>query len=345
MQAAIFTEGKLVITDVPKPSPKPEEALIRITSAGVCHSDIHFIKGDWLGGKYPMPIPMGHEGIGIIEELGPGAEKFVKVGDRVILGLGGTGGGFWCGACEYCLSGRPMLCRQSKGINGIYAEYISLWAKGLVKLPAEVPDSEVSLACGGLTAYGAVKKVFQFGVIPGKTIAILGAAGGLGHYAVQIAKAFGYKVVGIDVGAEKIEFIRSVGADYAVDASEAEKLVMGKEIRGAYASLIFSSRIAGFQLGLKLLRRGGLYIAVGMPAVAEGGITITPLELLMRSPVIMPSAVGTVDDMRDLVQLAADGKVKTHVSRCLCLSQLNEVLDDLYQGKLTGRAVINDMTK
>lgn len=345
MQAAIFTEGKLVVTDVPKPSPKHEEALIRITSAGVCHSDIHFIKGDWLGGKYPMPIPLGHEGIGVIEELGPGAEKFIKVGDRVILGLGGTGGGFWCGACEYCLSGRPMLCRQAKGINGIYAEYISLWAKGLVKLPPEVPDSEVSLACGGLTAYGAVKKVFQFGVIPGKTIAVVGAAGGLGHYAVQIARAFGYKVVGIDVGAEKIEFIKKVGADYAVEAAEAEKFVMGKEIQGAYASLIFSSKIAGFQLGLKLLRRGGLYIAVGMPAVAEGGISITPLELLMRSPVIMPSAVGTVDDMRDLVQLAADGKVKTHVSRCLCLSQLNEVLDDLYQGKFTGRAVINDLTK
>ena len=344
MQAAIFTEGKLIVTDVPKPSPKNEEALIRITSAGVCHSDIHFIKGDWLGGKYPMPIPMGHEGIGVVEELGPGADKFIKVGDRVIMGLGGTGGGYWCGACEYCLSGRPMLCRKSKGINGIYAEYISLWAKGLVKLPPEVPDSEVSLACGGLTAYGAVKKVFQFGVVPGKTIAILGAAGGLGHYAVQIAQAFGYKVVGIDVGAEKIEFIKKIGAEYAVDAHDAEKFVMGKEMRGVYASLIFSSKIAGFQLGLKLLKRGGLYIAVGMPAVSEGGITITPLELLMRSPIIMPSAVGTVDDMRDLVQLAVDGKIKTHVSRYLNLSQLNEVLEDLYQGKFTGRAVINDMT-
>jgi propanol-preferring alcohol dehydrogenase len=345
MQAAMFTEGKLIVTDVPKPSPKNEEALIRITSAGVCHSDIHFIKGDWLGGKYPMPIPLGHEGIGVIEELGPGAEKFVKVGDRVILGLGGTGGGFWCGACEYCLSGRPMLCRKAKGINGIYAEYISLWAKGLVKLPPEIPDSEVSLACGGLTAYGAVSKVFKFGVIPGKTIAVIGAAGGLGHYAIQIAKAFGYKVVGIDVGPEKIEFIKKMGAEYAVDASEAEKFVMGKEIGGVYASLIFSSKIAGFQLGLKLLRRGGLFIGVGMPAVSEGPISITPLELLIKSPIIMPSAVGTVDDMRALVQLAVDGKVKTHVSRYLKLSQINEVLEDLNQGKFTGRAVINDMTK
>jgi propanol-preferring alcohol dehydrogenase len=342
MQAAVFTKGKLVVMDIPKPAPKPEEALIRITCAGVCHSDIHFVKGDWSTREFPMPIPMGHEGIGIVEELGPGAEKFVQVGDRVILGLGGTGGGFWCGACEYCLSGRPMLCAKGKGINGAYAEYISLWAKGLVKLPPEVPDCEVSLACGGLTAYGAVKKAFDFGVLPNKPIAIVGAAGGLGHYAVQIAKTFGYKVLGVDVGQEKVEFIKSIGADWAVDAAEAEKFALEK-LRGVYASLIFSSRIAGFQLGMKLIRRGGLYICVGMPALSEGGISITPLELLMRSPLMMPSAVGTVDDMRSVVQFAAEGKLKTHVSRYLKLSEINETLEDLAEGKFTGRAVVNDM--
>jgi propanol-preferring alcohol dehydrogenase len=344
MQAALFTEGKLVVKDVPKPKPANEEALIRITSAGVCHSDVHFIKGDWLGKEYPFPIPLGHEGIGIVEELGTGTEKFIKVGDRVILGLGGTGGGYWCGACEYCLSGRSMLCKESKGINGVYAEYISLWAKSLVKLPAEVPDSEVSLACGGLTAYGAISKLFKFGVMPGKTIAIVGAAGGLGHYGVQIAKTFGYKVLGIDVGADKIDFVKKIGADYAVDANDAAKFVKEK-LGGVYASIIFSSKIAGFQLGLKILKRGGIFVGVGMPAVSEGPISITPLELLMKSPIIMPSAVGTVDDMRTLVQLAVDGKVKTHVSKYLKLSQLNEVLEELYAGKYIGRAVINDLTK
>ncbi len=249
MKAAILEKGELTVKDVPKPSPGYEEALVKMTTAGVCHSDLHLARGDWPRFVTPYPMPLGHEGIGIVEELGSGAERFVKEGDRVILGLGGAGGGYWCGACEYCLSGRPRLCRETKGIMGTYAEYISLWAKSLVKLPEEVSDNEVPLACGGLTAYSAVKKLLQFGVLPGKPVAIVGAAGGLGHYAVQIAKAFGYKVIGVDVGQDKIEFVKEMGADYAVDVNEASKFVKEKFI-GVYGSIVFSPKIAGFELGL-----------------------------------------------------------------------------------------------
>lgn len=343
MQAAIFAKGKLVVTEVPKPAPRQEEALVKMISSGVCHSDIHLVRGDWSTREIPFPIPMGHEGIGIVEEVGPGAEKFVKAGDRVILGLGGSGGGYWCGACEHCLSGRSMFCKEGKPILGTYAEYISLWAKSLVKLPDSVGDSEVSLACGGLTAYGAVAKLIQYGIRPGKTIAVVGAAGGLGHYAVQIARAFGYKVLGIDVGMEKIEFVKQMGAEWAVDAGEA-KAFAKQHLGGVSASLIFSSRLAGFQLGFDILGSGGLLICVGMPALNEGGMSITPLDLLKKNAIIMPSAVGTVQDMRELVQLAADGKVKTHVSRTLKLSQIHEVLEELHAGKFTGRAVITDMS-
>ncbi|MBN2463259.1 MAG: alcohol dehydrogenase catalytic domain-containing protein [Dehalococcoidia bacterium] len=343
MRAVILADGKLVIKDVPKPSPGHEEALVKITTAGVCHSDLHLVKGDWPAFVQPFPIPMGHEGIGIVEGLGPGAEKFIQKGDRVILGLGGSGGGYWCGACEYCLSGRPRLCKQTKGIIGAYADYISVWAKSLVKLPEEISDREVPLACGGLTAYSAVKKLIKFDVLPGKPIGIIGAAGGLGHYGVQVAMAFGYKVVGVDVGKEKIEFVKSLGADYAVDVSEAEKFVKEK-FGGVYASIVFSPKIAGFELGLKLLKRGGVFVGVGMPAVSEGTISITPVELLGKDPLIMASAVGTVEEMRELVQLAADGKVKTHVSRVASLSEISQVLEDLEEGKYAGRAII-DMAK
>lgn len=344
MRAVILADGKLVVKDVPKPSPGHEEALVKITTAGVCHSDLHLAKGDWPKFVPSFPVPMGHEGIGIVEELGPGAEKFIQKGDRVILGLGGTGGGYWCGACEYCLSGKPMLCKQAKGIMGAYAEYISLWAKSLVKLPEEVSDREVPLACGGLTAYSAVKKLIKFGVLPGKLVAIIGAAGGLSHYAVQIAKAFGYKVVGVDVGQEKIEFVKSLGADYVVDVSEAVEFVKEK-FDGVYASIVFAPKIAGFELGLRLMKRGGVFVGVGMPAVSEGPISISPLEMWRRDPLIMASAVGTVQEMRELVQLAADGKVKTHVGRVANLSEISQVLEELEEGKYAGRAIIDNMTK
>jgi len=344
MKAAILDKGKLTIKDVTKPSPGYEEALVKMTATGVCHSDVHLLKGDWPRLVPPFPIPMGHEGIGIVEELGPGAGKFVKEGDRVILGLGGTGGGYWCGACEYCLAGKPRLCKEAKVVLGTYAEYISVWAKALVKLPEQVSDNEVPLACGGLTAYGAVKKLVKFDVLPGKPVAIVGAAGGLGHYAVQIAKTFGYKVIGVDVGQAKVEFIKKLGADDAVDVNEAVKFVK-ENFGGVYAGIVFSSKLAGFELGLKLLRQGGVFISVGMPPVSEGGMSISPLDLLRIDPLIMSSAVGTVEDMRELIQLAAEGKVKTHVSRIGNLSEVNQIFDELENGKYSGRAIINNFTK
>ncbi|MFO7591635.1 MAG: alcohol dehydrogenase catalytic domain-containing protein, partial [Acidimicrobiia bacterium] len=197
MKVAQLEDGGVVVRDVSVPTPGDEEALIHISAAGVCHSDLHLARGDWQG--VPRSGPLGHEAIGTVEALGPGADRFVQVGDRVILGLGGTGGGFWCGACEYCLRGLPRHCSQSKGILGTFAEHFAVWAPSLVMLPDAIADVEAPLACGGLTAYGAVKKLQDHQVVPGSRVAIIGAAGGLGHYGVQIARAFGYEVVGVDI--------------------------------------------------------------------------------------------------------------------------------------------------
>ena len=110
MKAAILKDGKIEIQDLPTPTPGDEEARIRITAAGVCHSDLHIVRGDWAGfpSRFRSGV-FGHEGIGIVEELGPGAERHAAVGDRVLLGLGGSGG-YWCGACEFCLGGEPRHC-------------------------------------------------------------------------------------------------------------------------------------------------------------------------------------------------------------------------------------------
>jgi propanol-preferring alcohol dehydrogenase len=339
MKAARIEDGQLHIRDVDVPVPGPDEALIHIKAAGVCHSDLHIARGDWAG--VPSSGVIGHEAIGVVEALGPGAERFVSEGDRVILGLGGTGGGYWCGACEYCLGGSPRHCSQSKGIMGTFAERFAVWAPSLVTLPDSVGDDEAALACGGLTAYGAVKKLQKHGVLPGRRVAVIGAAGGLGHYAVQLAASFGYEVVAVDIGEERLEFARSMGASVAVDAGEAIEVVTG--MGGVDASLIFSARMAGFDLGFKLLRPGGLFVAVGLPPSSEGNLQFNPFELFFRDATIVYSAVGTVQDMRELVALAAAGKVTSHVSRRAKLSELDAVFDDLEASRYLGRAVVTDL--
>jgi propanol-preferring alcohol dehydrogenase len=339
MKAARIEDGQLHIRDVDVPVPGPDEALIHIKAAGVCHSDLHIARGDWAG--VPSSGVIGHEAIGVVEALGPGAERFVSEGDRVILGLGGTGGGYWCGACEYCLGGSPRHCSQSKGIMGTFAERFAVWAPSLVTLPDSVGDDEAALACGGLTAYGAVKKLQKHGVLPGRRVAVIGAAGGLGHYAVQLAASFGYEVVAVDIGEERLEFARSMGASVAVDAGEAIEVVTG--LGGVDASLIFSARMAGFDLGFKLLRPGGLFVAVGLPPSSEGNLQFNPFELFFRDATIVYSAVGTVQDMRELVALAAAGKVTSHVSRRAKLSELDAVFDDLEASRYLGRAVVTDL--
>ncbi|MFX0126387.1 MAG: zinc-binding dehydrogenase, partial [Candidatus Hodarchaeota archaeon] len=173
----------------------------------------------------------------------------------------------------------------------------------------------------------------------GKTIAIIGAAGGLGHYGIQIAKAFGYKVIGVDIGSEKLEFIKKMGANFAVDVSEALETVK-KEFKGVNASIVFASEVAGFELGLKLLKRGGVLIAVGLPALSEGSFSVNPFSFILKGLHITGSLVGTVEEMRELIQLAADGKVRTHVGRLAKLSEINEVFEELEQGKLVGRAIL-----
>jgi propanol-preferring alcohol dehydrogenase len=342
MKAARLEDGKLVIRDLPTPEPAAEEARVRITAAGVCHSDLHIARGDWAG--LPRSGVLGHEAIGIVEALGAGAEKFVKVGDRVILGLGGTGGGYWCGACEYCLGGKPRHCAQGKGILGTFAEQFCVYARGLVKLPNEISDREAPLACGGLTAFGAVKKLTEHKIQPGRRVAVIGAAGGLGHYAVQIATAFGYRVIGVDVGEERLAFVRKLGAERALTPDEAAGVAQ-KELGGVDAALVFAAKMKGFDLGLQMLRRGGLFVGVGLPATSEGNIQINPFQFLMQDPTVIFSAVGTVQDMRELVDLAAAGRVRSHVARTGPLSQLGAIFDELEAAKYLGRAVITDLSK
>ena len=340
MKAARVVDGELGIHDVDPPTPGVNQALLRISASGVCHSDLHLARGDWYGMKPPS---LGHEAIGIVEDLGPGADRFVQVGDRVIVGLGGSGGGFWCGACEFCLRGQPRLCAQTQNVMGTFAEQFAVYAPGLVVLPDSIADTEAPLACGGLTAYGAVKKVLAHGVLPGRAVAVIGAAGGLGHYAVQLLTGFGFRVVGVDIGEARLEFARSLGAELAVEPSNALETVQRELDGGVDAALVFSARIAGYELGLQLLRKGGLFVGVGLPPTNEGAFSIDVFRLFAIEPTIIFSAVGNVQDMRELVDLAAAGKVRTHVDRTGPLSDLDAIFEELEGGKFLGRAVLTDL--
>lgn len=338
MKAIVVEGGEVRVGDLEVPEPTAGQALVRISTAGVCHSDLHLAKGDWMGVSTPQ---LGHEAIGVVEALGPGAEADVAVGQRVILGLGGAGGAYWCGACRYCLGGRPRHCPQAGTVMGAFAEHYAIWAKALVAVPDEIGDEEAPLACGGLTAYSAVRKLMANDVLPGATVGVIGAAGGLGHYAVQILKAFGYQVLAVDIGVERLEFARSLGADTAVGIDEAAGAAMAAG--GVDAVLVFAARVAGFQLGLSMLRQQGLFVGVGLPPTSDGNFEISPFEFFWRDPTLIFSAVGTVQEMRELVDLAAAGQVRTHVSRTGSLSEVPQIFEEVEAGAYLGRAVLTDL--
>lgn len=336
MRAARVVEGSIVVVEVDDTEPGPDEVVVRIRTCGVCHSDLHLARGDW--SFAPASGPLGHEAIGVVERLGEGADRWVSIGDRVILGLGGAGGAFWCGTCEFCIVGQPRHCREARGVLGAMAETFTIWAPALVVLPDEVGDLEAPLACGGLTAYSAVKKLVAHGVEPGSPVAVVGAAGGLGHYAVQLANAFGYRVLAVDVGQERLDFAASLGAEWTVEPAGAKELAAS--LGGVHAALVFAASIGGYRLGFEMLRKRGLWVGVGLPATDQGVFGVAPFELFATDPTIVFSAVGTVQEMRELVDLAARGVVHSHVSRVAPLDEVATVFDELEAGAYLGRGVI-----
>lgn len=232
MKAAVVKKfkEKLELQDVPKPKPGHKEILVHIQACGVCHTDLHAAHGDWPV-KPKLPLIPGHEGVGIIEEIGEGVTH-LKVGDRVGIP--------WlysaCGHCEYCLTGRETLCldQQNSGysVDGGYAEYCVAAADYVVKVPDNLSFIEAApLFCAGVTTYKALK---VSGVKPGEWVAIFGV-GGLGHLGVQYAKVMGMNVVAIDTSDEKMELAKQLGADKTVNALKEDAADwIQKEIGGVH---------------------------------------------------------------------------------------------------------------
>ena len=261
----------------------------------------------------------------------------------MIFGLGGAGGAYWCGACEYCLKGKTRHCAQQQTVMGTFAEAYAIWAPAVVAIPDEIGDNEAPLACGGLTAYSAVRKLMANGVMPGKTIGVIGAAGGLGHYAVQILKAFGYKVLGVDIGEERLEFISELGADQAVERRRGRRRGHGPG-RASTPCWCSPPGSPASSSACRCSARPACSSASACPPTSDGNFEISPFEFFWRDPTIIFSAVGTVQEMRELIDLAAAGKVKTHVSRTGSLSEVPKIFEELEAGAYLGRAVLTDLT-
>ena len=346
MRAAVIEEWgtPLVIRDVPKPVPKHDEVLVRINVTGVCHTDVHQWRGDWPEDKRVMETNgvsiIGHEGVGTVEGTGADVNDF-RTGDRV----GIPWMNYWCGGCEPCLSGYPHYCTKlrftSEHVNGTFAEYATICERATAIVPSQIPDNDAApLLCAGLTAYGAVRKlVTELRIPPGKLVAVVGAAGGLGHYAVQIAKAFGYKVIGVDTGQDRLEFVKRIGADYSTDASNAEQVA--KSLGGAYASMVFTPNIRGYNLSTRLIRALGSIVVVGLPKATEGPLNLTPAEIVMMGSRIIPSSVGVTHELVELYDLYIENKVKTHLSKVGQLTDINSILGELTESKYLGRAVVS----
>jgi propanol-preferring alcohol dehydrogenase len=323
----------LTIEEVAIPEPGEGDVLVKIEATGVCHTDLHAADGDWPIKPTPPFIP-GHEGAGFVAAVGRGV-KHVKEGDRVGIAWLHSA----CGHCEFCLTGWETLCpnQQMSGytVNGTFAEYALGSADYIAQLPANVSFVDIApILCAGVTTYKGLKETQAR---PGEWVVISGV-GGLGHVAVQYAKAMGMHVAAVDLGADKMSLARSLGADITIDAAtEDPAIVIQKKIGGAHGVLVTAVSLGAFRQALGMLRRGGTCVLCGLP---PGEFPISIFDLVLNGHTLRGSIVGTRKDLAEALEFAAEGKVKATIET-LPLESINTIFDRLKHGKVNGRIVLD----
>ncbi|HET7203662.1 MAG TPA: alcohol dehydrogenase AdhP [Steroidobacteraceae bacterium] len=335
MKAAVVRNfhEPLAIEELPVPEPQHGEVLVKIAATGVCHTDLHAAEGDWPV-KPSLPFVPGHEGVGVVAAVGAGVRN-VKEGDPVGIA--------WlhdaCGACEVCVSGWETLCEAQRNsgysVNGSFAEYAIGAAAYVGRLPRN-PDF-VHLApilCAGVTTYKGIKETEAKA---GEWIVISGI-GGLGHIAVQYAKAMGLHVVALDVAEDKLALARSLGADLAVDgrAPDAPEQVLRATGGGAHGVLVTAVSPSAFSQALSIVRRRGTISLVGLP---PGTFPIPIFDVVLKRITLRGSIVGNRNDLAEAIEFAVEGKVRAHVHEAR-LTEINRVFSDMKAGRIDGRIVI-----
>jgi propanol-preferring alcohol dehydrogenase len=335
MKAAVVRSfGKpLAIEDVPIPTPGPGEVLVKVRACGVCHTDLHAASGDWPV-KPTLPFIPGHEVAGIVAALGPGVDT-LKLGDPV--------GVAWlhdaCMRCEYCETGWETLCEHQHNtgysVNGGFAEYVIASAAFAARLPAGVDFAAIApILCAGVTTYKGLKETEAR---PGEWVVIFGV-GGLGHIAIQYAKAMGLKVVGVDVAEAKLELARKTGADHVVNglAKDAVDNVLAHTGGGAHGVLVTAVSAPAFAQALRMVRRKGTVSLVGLPP----GEFPTPIfDVVLKRITVRGSIVGTRYDLDEAIAFAADSKVRSEFTTAP-LAEINAIFERMKSGKIDGRMVL-----
>ncbi len=336
MQAAVVTAFKqpLQLQEWAVPTPGPGQILVKTEACGVCHTDLHAANGDWPLKPNPPFIP-GHEAIGIVVALGAGV-TIVKEGDRV--------GVPWlysaCGHCEYCLSAWETVCDHAEfggyTQNGGFADYLLADPNYVAHIPAGLGAKEAApLICAGITTYKGIKETEAK---PGEWIAISGC-GGLGHLAIQYAKAMGLLVCGVDIEDGKLEHAKRLGADMVINAKTSDPAeVLSKETGGgAHGVLITAPSLPAFKQGVAMTRKRGTCVLVGLP---PGSFPLDIFNLVAGAVTVRGSFVGTREDMAEALDFAERGKVHADIE-LQPLSAINDVFERLAHGDVASRVVLD----
>ena len=330
-----------VLSDTPKP--QGSEVLVRITRAGVCHSDLHIWAGyfDLGGGKRfyvkergcVPPFTLGHEPLGVVEALGPRARGVKRGQKRLVFPWIG------CGKCAVCKAGQDNYCVSGSRIigvnrNGAYATHVLVPdAKYLLDAGGIDDGFAATLACSGLTAYSASAKLPP--LAREDRVAVIGC-GGVGLAGVAVLHAKGVKnIIACDVDAAKLETARKLGAKEAVDTRAPDAAA---KLAGVAGVIDFVGMPATAALGIAALRKGGRYVLVGL----HGGELVHPLPpIAQRAIGIVGSYVGNLQELKELVALAKKGKLKPLPVSTRPGDEANAALEDLHAGRVIGRVVLD----
>jgi S-(hydroxymethyl)glutathione dehydrogenase/alcohol dehydrogenase len=356
MKAAVLREVRkpLSIEEVQLAAPGPHEVRIRTVAAGVCRTDLHFQTGADL---YPLPTVLGHESAGVVEEVGAEV-RYVQPGDHVITCLS-----VFCGHCEFCLGGRPALCRKVEtrrdpgqaprlSQNGevmhqfmdlsSFAEEMLVHEHAVVKIRKDMPlDRAALIGCGVTTGLGSVFRTARVEV--GATTAVIGC-GGVG---LSAAIAGASRVIAVDKLPEKLELARKLGATDLVNASEGDPVAQVRELTGGGVDYSFeaSGLKATAEQSFQMLKRGGTATVIGL--MAEG----TTIELngpdLVYEKKIQGSNMGSNRfrvEMPRYVDFYLSGKLNLDdmVSRRVTLEEVNDALAWLERGEVARSVIILD---